>query len=140
MARELASERGVLEPLQAATSLEGQVEELAGILDQKSDPPVTLIGFSWGAWLSFIVAARRPELVKKLILVGSGLFEESYAAGIEPTRLARLSAEERHEVESLTATLGRRTHGDRNAAFARLGAHRAALHGAPGRHATARAR
>ena len=32
VARELACERGVLEPLQAAASLEGQVEELRAIL------------------------------------------------------------------------------------------------------------
>ncbi|MGB7054354.1 MAG: alpha/beta fold hydrolase, partial [bacterium] len=82
VARELASEWGVLEPLQTAATLEGQVEELKDILDTHVDRPILLIGYSWGAWLSFIVAARYPSLVKKLILVSSGPFEAKYAVDI----------------------------------------------------------
>ena len=69
VARELASDRSVLEPIQTATSLEGQVAELRAVLEIHGDLPITLIGFSWGAWLSFIVAARYPAIVGKLILV-----------------------------------------------------------------------
>jgi pimeloyl-ACP methyl ester carboxylesterase len=76
VARQLASSRGVLEPLQTATSLEGQVEELQTVLEKNADLPVALIGFSWGAWLSFIVAANYPTMIEKLILVGSGPYEE----------------------------------------------------------------
>lgn len=122
VAKELASERGVLEPLQTATSLEGQVEELVTVVEQNAALPATLIGFSWGAWLSFIVAARRPEMVKKLALVGSGPFQERYATGIEQTRLDRLTDWQRAEAESLIWTLKGPTPGDRNAVFARLGA------------------
>src|SRR5437899_4952417 len=71
-ARALASEWGVLEPLQTATSLDGQIEELRQALEQYCDLPVTLIGSSWGAMLSYLLAARHPALVRKLILVGSG--------------------------------------------------------------------
>jgi len=110
VARRLASCRGVLEPIQTAKTVEGQVEELKGVLEL----PATLIGFSWGAWLGFILAARHPALVKKLILVGSGPFEEKYAEGILDTRLSRLSAEERSEVQSLDDL--------DDSAFARIGA------------------
>jgi pimeloyl-ACP methyl ester carboxylesterase len=122
VARELASNFGVLEPLQTETSVEGQVQELRGVLEKKADFPTSLIGFSWGAWLSFLVAARYPTLVKKLILIASGPFEEKYAAGIERTRLSRLSEEERTEVESLFEILDDPTAQDKDQAFARFGA------------------
>jgi pimeloyl-ACP methyl ester carboxylesterase len=105
VARELASEWGVLEPLQTADTLEGQVEELQDILDTHVDRPIILIGYSWGAWLSFIIAARYPSLVKKLILVSSGPFEAKYAGSIMKTRLDRLGDEERKEVLSITEAL-----------------------------------
>jgi pimeloyl-ACP methyl ester carboxylesterase len=121
VARELASGWGVLEPLQTAKSVQGQVEELKTVLDRNADLPVTLIGFSWGAWLSFICAADSPELVKKLILIGSGPFEEKYASAIQETRLKRLSEEERTEVESLLEVLDNPDAEDKNDAFARFG-------------------
>jgi pimeloyl-ACP methyl ester carboxylesterase len=122
VARVLASGRGVLEPIQAAKSLEGQVEELTTVLGIDADLPVTLVGFSWGAWLSFIVTARYPPLVKKLILVGSGPYEEKYVARLQKTRLSRLSEEERAEFESLIRTLGDPATEDKDRLFVRLGA------------------
>lgn len=121
VARELSSTAGVLEPLQTAASLEGQVQELRDVLQESGDPPMTLIGWSWGAWLGFILAARYPELVEKLILVASGPIEESYAADITETRLRRLDDEDRAETHSLMEILNDLAPGDKNAAFARLG-------------------
>jgi len=60
VARELSCVRGVLELLQTATTLEGQVQELKAVLEKNAAPPVTLIGFSWGAMLSFILTAQYP--------------------------------------------------------------------------------
>ena len=122
VARELASGWGVLEPLQTAASLEGQIEELRDVLEKNGDIPVSLIGFSWGAWLSFIFAADYPAIVKKLILIGSGTFEEKYAARIQETRLNRLSEEDRMEVKSLIEVLDNPAAEDKSAAFTRLGA------------------
>lgn len=121
VARELASGRSVLEPLQTATSLDGQVEELSAVLRAHGDPPLTLVGFSWGAMLGFIFAARYPHLVGKLILVGSAPFEDRYAARIMETRLSRLSEEERREVQTLMRTLSDPDVGDKAAPFGRLG-------------------
>jgi pimeloyl-ACP methyl ester carboxylesterase len=121
LARQLASGRGVLEPIQTALSLEGQVEELKTILGGYGDPPLVLIGFSWGAWLSFILAAKYPTCVKKLILIGSGPFEEKYAKGIAETRLARLTEKKREEAVSLLEILDSPTSGNKNATFAQLG-------------------
>ena len=120
MALELASGRGVLEPLQTAASLKGQVDELRTVLEQNGDVPVTLIGFSWGAWLSFIVAARYPLLVKKLILVASGPYEEKYVARLQESRLSRLGEKERAEFESTIRLLGDSVQ-DQDGLLARLG-------------------
>ena len=121
VARELAAEWGVLEPLQTAKSLEGQVQELRAVLEENGELPVMLVGSSWGAMLGFIVTARYPALVKKLILVGSGVYEEQYAAEIEETRMSRLSEEERATIASLAESLGDSSNKDKNATMAQLG-------------------
>ena len=119
VARALAPRWGVLEPLQTASTLDGQVNELQTILQHTV--PVTLIGWSWGAWLSFMLAARHPETVKKLILVGSGPFEAKYAVHIMEERLRRLSAAERAEVFSLSAALDDPAVTNKSTIMARLG-------------------
>jgi pimeloyl-ACP methyl ester carboxylesterase len=105
VALRLSSEQGVLEPIQTATSLQGQVEELMSTLEHDGDMPFTLIGFSWGAWLSLIVTASNPTLIEKLILIGSGPFEEEYVARLQQTRLSRFTGEERTEYDSVLKSL-----------------------------------
>ena len=121
VARELASDAGILEPLQTKSSLEGQVQELRGVLEKNATLPVILIGHSWGAFLSFIVAARYPSVVKKLILVGSGPFEQKYAENINPDRLNRLSEKERIEAFNLIDIVNGAAAGDKDKAMTRLG-------------------
>jgi len=94
---QLAPIVGVLEPMQTATSVDGQVSELRRILERRAEPPVTLIGYSWGAWLGWLLAARHPALVRKLVLVGSGPFTEEYAPVVLDTRLARLGETDARE-------------------------------------------
>ncbi|UCF12872.1 MAG: alpha/beta hydrolase [Thermoplasmatales archaeon] len=107
VARELSSPSGILEPLQTATTIEGQVQELKVVLKKRGDLPITLIGWSWGAWLSFIFTAKYPTFVKKLILIGSGTYEEKYAVNIIKTRLSRLSEEERAEAPIIDGNIER---------------------------------
>jgi pimeloyl-ACP methyl ester carboxylesterase len=121
VARELSSITGVIEPLQTKKSVDGQVQELSDVLKAHGDLPVKLIGYSWGAWLSFILTARYPSLVQKLILVGSGAFEESYAENIVADRLSRLSEEERIEALDLVETIDNPATGNKNRPMARLG-------------------
>ncbi len=101
VADELSRTIGVLEPLQTKNTLEGQIEELADVLKKRSDIPVVLIGHSWGAFLSLIVTSRFPSLVKKLILVAGGPFEEKYAADVHADQLNRLSEKGRIEAIDL---------------------------------------
>lgn len=121
VARELAAAgHGVLEPLQTALTVEGQVEELKTVLTKYRSLPFILIGHSWGAWLCFMVAARYPALVKKLFLVASGPFEEKYVAGLHRTRMSRLSAEEQNEFDAILQTLADPLAGNINLIFSRL--------------------
>jgi pimeloyl-ACP methyl ester carboxylesterase len=122
VARTLAAEWGVLEPLQDGLSIGAQVEELRAMLDQHADPPVMLVGSSWGAMLGLIFAAQHPALVRKLILVGSGPLDARYAAGISETRLGRLSDEERHQLDALVTTLDDPAVADKSATLAAIGA------------------
>jgi len=121
VARELSLGWDVLEPLQTATSLEGQVQELRNVLEKSGDLPVTLIGWSWGAMLSFIFSARYPAFVKKLIIIGSGVYEEQYVDTITETRLNRLTEEERREACYLMEVMNDPAVEDKNTPFARLG-------------------
>ena len=121
VAQELSSIKGILEPLQTATTVEGQVQELKAVLEKNADLPVTLIGFSWGALLSFILAARYPSLVEKLILVGSAPYEEKYASKIMDTRMSRLGENERNEALSLMEAFNDPATQNKNSLMARFG-------------------
>ena len=82
---------------------------------------MVLIGFSWGAWLCFITAARFPELVEKLILISSGPFRELDARHILETRLKRLNPEERAEVYGLMEKLLDPSGVEKDRVLARIG-------------------
>jgi pimeloyl-ACP methyl ester carboxylesterase len=76
--RGLADTIGVLEHLQEKNTTQELVDEMQGIILRYSLDKVILVGHSWGAWLSFIFAAKYPQYVSKLILVGCGPFELKY--------------------------------------------------------------
>jgi len=121
VARQLSADWGILEPLQTAISIEGQVQELRTILKKNGSLSMTLIGHSWGAWLIFIVSTQHPSLAKKLILVGSGPFEEKYASKSMETRLSRLNKEEKKEVLSLMEILNSPETENKSTAMTKLG-------------------
>jgi pimeloyl-ACP methyl ester carboxylesterase len=121
VARKLSSSGGILEPLQTAKTIEGQVQELKDVVTKQGDPPMLLIGWSWGAWLTFIFAAQNPALVQKLILIASGPFEEKYAQNIMKTRLNRLSEEDRAKALLLIHSLEDPVMEDKGDLLMRLG-------------------
>ncbi len=121
VARKLAPQFGVLEPLQTEKTLDGQVVELRIVLKENADLPISLIGFSWGAWLSYIITAKYPELVKKLILVGSGPYMPQYVGNIQQTRLSRLDEDERAEYEAIITLLNDPQAEGKAERFTRLG-------------------
>ena len=91
IAKTISLNRGVIEALQTRSSIHDLLVELLGVVSQHSHPPLTLIGHSWGAWLSLLFASKHPDLVRKLILVASGPLEEKYARKIMETRMSRLN-------------------------------------------------
>ena len=121
LARELSHKRGVLEPLQTTYSIEDQVEELKNVLEKHAEFPLIMLGFSWGAWLSFIFAAEYPALIKKLILIGAGPFEQKYAADITEIRLSRMNEEEELQTAALSEILTDVNEENKDTAFAKLG-------------------
>ena len=96
----------VLEPFQTRHSVREQVEELAAQITAAGRPPVAIVGWSWGAWLGCLLAARHERLVRTLVLVGSGPFESHHAERIEDTKAARLTAAESAELRRLDPRRG----------------------------------
>jgi pimeloyl-ACP methyl ester carboxylesterase len=121
VARELSGDQGVLEPLQTEATVDGQVDELKEVLEQYGNLPLKLVGHSWGAWLSYICAARYPMLVEKLILIGCGPFREHDARNITKIRLERLDPESREMAVGLMEQLLNPMVENKDEALARLG-------------------
>lgn len=95
--RGLADDFGVLEHLQSKNSIDELFEELREIIIHYQLGKVILVGHSWGAWLSFIFAAKFPQYVCKLILVGSGPFEQSYYSQLVEARGKKVMPREQKE-------------------------------------------
>jgi pimeloyl-ACP methyl ester carboxylesterase len=120
VAKQLAKHHGVLEPLHAASTVEGQCQELNTLLEESGDLPCLLIGHSWGAMLSFIFCACQPEKISKLILVSSGPFEESYALNLMDKIFDKCTPQEKLLFSQLLKELD--TSEDKDRVFAQLGA------------------
>jgi pimeloyl-ACP methyl ester carboxylesterase len=105
IARRLSISFGVLEPFILSLTVNEQIEELHTIVLKNSTVPLFFIGHSWGGWLCFMYAARYPELVKKVILIGAPPFEERYVPLINETRLSRLKEEEINEFKKIVQEL-----------------------------------
>ncbi|MEI6462529.1 MAG: alpha/beta hydrolase [bacterium] len=90
VALQLAKTNGVIEPFQTGITLHSEIEELRTQIEKYADQPVILVGFSWGAWLVGLVAAKYPELVEKIILVSSGPLDKRYVDQMRQTRKERL--------------------------------------------------
>ncbi|HHS13528.1 MAG TPA: alpha/beta hydrolase [bacterium] len=105
VSQQLGKTRGALEPLQTADSVQGQIDELISQLKRHARTPVTLVGFSWGAWLSLLAAAKAPSLVEKLILIGCGPLSEEYSGSTRENRLKRLQGADRRELTVLMGEL-----------------------------------
>jgi pimeloyl-ACP methyl ester carboxylesterase len=120
VARELSKRICVLEPLQTKNSIDGQVKELVAVLRANATLPVTLIGWSWGATLSYITAARFPKLVKKLILIGMPPLKPEDRPDLTRIWLERFSEAERVEFLSLEESVWDGKNEDKSSSMGRL--------------------
>lgn len=101
VAIELSKKFGVLEPYQTGKSIKEQVDELKEQINKYCTMPVKLVGYSYGAWLAYIFAAKYNETVQKIILICSGSFEEKHNINMLYERLSRLTHNEAEEVRKL---------------------------------------
>jgi pimeloyl-ACP methyl ester carboxylesterase len=118
VARELAKTTGVLEPLQSADSLDGQIEELRTQLVDHGNPPLTVIGSSWGAILALFLVARHPRLARKAILIGSAVFDAENSSRVKTLRLERLTPANRARHDTIVRELTQTSGDEREKLFA----------------------
>ncbi len=92
---------GALEVLQSGDTIEFLLEELLGLLLQQGEPPVVLVGFSWGAWLGLLFADRHPELISKAIFISMPPVRSSEAALVDKLRYDMMSGCQRIDAQAL---------------------------------------
>ncbi len=88
------SKSGIVEAIQSKYSIAELLEELYNQIVDHCDGQVSLIGHSWGAWLSAIFSERYPERVKNLILVGCAPLDSGFVSEIGARRVQNLSCED----------------------------------------------
>ncbi|MEN8119165.1 MAG: alpha/beta hydrolase [Bacteroidota bacterium] len=121
LAEKLSEGYGIIEPLQTKYTIEDQLEELKSVLLENGVSPFVLIGHSWGAWLSYVFAARHPYLIRKLILVASPPFEKKYSERIMDKRLSRLNKDDLYKYMELVNDIQNSDSFINSRAFAQIG-------------------
>lgn len=97
-ARVLSGKAGVVEPLLDAKRLNGQVKQLKYTIEKYADKPAILVGHSYGAMLSLIVAAKFPDLVQKTVLISSGVLSHGLDEAINRKRNLRISQTQKNKI------------------------------------------
>lgn len=101
VALELSKNFGVLEPLQSALTVQGQIEELKCQIAKYANESITLLGSSWGAMLALLFASQNQNMTNKLILVGCGTFTEESSAIADDIRNARLTQNQKDRLNKI---------------------------------------
>jgi pimeloyl-ACP methyl ester carboxylesterase len=102
LSKVLSKEHGVIEHLQTRDTINLLIDDIKNIINKKATVPVTIIGYSWGAWLAILFTAKYQELVEKIILVSSGPFEEEYSRNIMGKRISRFNGKEKKDFIDLS--------------------------------------
>lgn len=105
LANMLSGDFGVLEINQTKLTISELISEMNEIIHATCNRKVILLGHSWGAWLVCLFAERYPDMIHRLILVGSGPFDKKYAKEYHEARLKRLNKEEIKLFNSLSRLL-----------------------------------
>lgn len=95
LSEKLGEEFGVIEYLQTKESIQSLLKDIKSVIKENAQLPIKVVGFSWGAWLAVFLANQYPELVKNLILISSGPFEEKYSENIQKNRFKRMDEKEK---------------------------------------------
>ena len=122
VAEYLSDTYGIIETFLLEATLQGQILELKQIIDIHKIEKVVIIGFSWGAWLGYLFAAKFPDLMKKLILVGSGPYEHQYYLELIETRNNRMSQDQKDQYSVILNNLQDPNVTNKDAYISKLGA------------------
>ncbi|MFA8299649.1 MAG: alpha/beta fold hydrolase [Hyphomicrobiales bacterium] len=96
---------GIVEALQTKFSIDEQIEELRQQAISSCNTKSVVVGHSWGAWLSMLLAAKHPELVQKLILISCGALQEEYKIDQDDLRLSKLNCNQKLRYKSIIERL-----------------------------------
>jgi pimeloyl-ACP methyl ester carboxylesterase len=111
VARNLCSRFRVLEPLQRTSgtvplTVARHVKDLHDVLQEPLQAgPVRLVGFSWGAMLALTYAARYPEKIDRVILIGCGTFDKHSRQIYETNIKQRTDTDTQRHIENIQAQL-----------------------------------
>ena len=78
-------------------TIKAQLQEIHEIAEEFKMKTPVLIGHSWGAWLAFLYAAKYPT--SKIVLIGCGVFQESYLDIMNQRREQKLTSDELTDVD-----------------------------------------
>jgi len=84
--------RGVSNRLPGPYGMLAHANDCAAVLEHVGGTPAVVVGESMGAWVAEVLAARRPELVERLVLVDGGLPTTVPATAPHPDIEAALAA------------------------------------------------
>lgn len=108
MYERMAGRYNVTECLQTKYSISCLKQELLKQIQFYTSRPVTLIGHSWGAWLSILFAAEHYVMVSKLILIGCPPLEEKYVPLLMNNRIRILDKENQQAFMNIISLQGNR--------------------------------
>lgn len=128
VAHALKNQFRIIEPLQRTSgesplSVESHVDDLRDALkDIVTRESLSIVGHSWGAMLALTYAARHPESIDRIILIGCGTFDEHarnvYQANLEN----RTDPETKQRIERIRSCLDEeKSRTRRNELFGKFG-------------------
>jgi|AntRauTorckE6833_2_1112554.scaffolds.fasta_scaffold00234_36 pimeloyl-ACP methyl ester carboxylesterase len=97
LSKELSNEHSVIEHLQVKDTINLLLDDIKKTITEQAETPVTIIGYSWGAWLAILFTSKYQKLVEKLILVSSGPFLEKDSKNIMDERGNRFNKKDKKE-------------------------------------------
>jgi non-heme chloroperoxidase len=55
------------------STIENNAKDLEELIQQTTSPPINLVGHSYGGFIAAYLASKRPELIRKLVLIEPGI-------------------------------------------------------------------
>lgn len=119
----------MLEPMQRQSgpvplTVARHVADLHDVLKQIPQTEIVrLVGFSWGAMLALSYAAKHPDNIDRVTLIGCGTFDEHSRKVYQDNMVKRMTGDDKKRIDKIEARLKTgNNQNKRNELFAELGA------------------